>query len=301
MELHQMKYVSYVAKYGSVAKAADELYLSRQAISKAIRSLEQEIGYEIFDRENGMQPTMFGKGVVDRINALLDKLDDLNTYIGASEADDTPHETLSLALTAFPLDYLYFNEDHEVISIIREFSAKTLECTIKTYQLPDASIISAVQEDTIDLGFVHGDCKREGLKSLPLMPVEVRVIILKSNPLAKKQTIKVSDLEGVSIRSPLDFNPFFCDLIGQCKRYGFEPIFCEVPLNDESIYAFIEGGGVHLQPYDSSMKEKFPDNVYLSFHPNDRNDLPLCLVYKENSDKPYVKKFVSYIRNNIRQ
>lgn len=301
MELHQMKYVSYVAKYGSVAKASDELYVSRQAISKAIRSLEHEIGYEIFDRANGMQPTMVGKGAIDRINALLDKLDEFDAYTSSKAEGASSPETLSLALTAFPLDYLYFNSENEVISLINEFAARTPDCDLKTYQLPDAAILSALQSGTIDIGFVHGAYEREGLKSLPLMPVEMRVIILKSNPLASKQSIKIPDLEGVPIRSPLDFNLFYCDLIAQCRRYGFEPTFCEVPLNDESIYAFIEEGGVHLQPYDPSMKREFPDNVYLAFHPNDRNDLPLCLVYKEHSDKAHIPKFVSYVRNNLRQ
>lgn len=298
-----MKYVSYVAKYGSVAKASDELYVSRQAISKAIRVLEHEIGQEIFDRHDNMQPTMFGKGVIDRINGVLDKLDEFDSYAGLSEetAQGRAKETLSIALTAFPLDYLFFNEDNEIMKLIHDFSRRTHDCSIKTYQFPDASILNALQDETIDIGFVHGNYEREGLKSLSLIPIEVRVIVLKGKPLAQKKTIKVSDLKGVPIRTPLDFNPFYCNFISQCKRYGFEPTFVEVPLNDEGIYSFIEEGGVHMQPYDPLMKEKFAMNVYLSFHPNDRNDLPLCLVYKDSPAKPQVLKFVNYIRNNIEQ
>ncbi|MEG1244951.1 LysR family transcriptional regulator [Gordonibacter sp.] len=61
MELYQLKYVSSVARCGSVAKAADEFFVSRQAISKAIRSLEQEVGFEIFDRDDKMRPTESGE------------------------------------------------------------------------------------------------------------------------------------------------------------------------------------------------------------------------------------------------
>lgn len=44
-----MRYVAYVGRLGSVGRAAEELYVTRQAVSRAVLSLEKELGIEIFD------------------------------------------------------------------------------------------------------------------------------------------------------------------------------------------------------------------------------------------------------------
>ncbi len=86
-----------------------------------------------------------------------------------------------------------------------------------------------------------------------------------------------------------------------CHARGFNPLFCEVPLNDDAIDAFCSGGGVHLQPYDPCMEEAYPQSVFMPFCPNDRIDLPLCLAYRETLAKPLALKLVSFIRNGARR
>ncbi|MBS5450904.1 MAG: LysR family transcriptional regulator [Coriobacteriia bacterium] len=64
MGSRQLRYVTHVARTGSVSQTARELFISRQAISKALLSLERELGFEIFDREGGMAPTPEGAAVL---------------------------------------------------------------------------------------------------------------------------------------------------------------------------------------------------------------------------------------------
>lgn len=296
MELHQLRYVSCIARCGSLSKAAEELYVSRQAISKAVRSLEQELGGELFDRDQSMKLTPLGEKILKHADRIMQDLNDLDLDIHSSDTNSTDQNSISVALTSFPLDYLYFNEENEVISLLNEFKERTQGCTITKFRLFDTSILNAVSDGTIDVGFVHGTYEKEGLKFFPLFPVEMRVIIQKDNPLAQKSTIRIRELENVPVRSPFDLDCFTRNFINQCKKEGFEPQFHEVPINDESIYAFAKEGGVHIQPFDPRMQEEYPENTYVSFHANDRSDLPLCLVYKESTLKPQVKKLVDFFK-----
>jgi DNA-binding transcriptional LysR family regulator len=50
MDLRQFQYVSAIAKYRNVTKAADSLYISQSALSHYIRSAEDELGVRLFDR-----------------------------------------------------------------------------------------------------------------------------------------------------------------------------------------------------------------------------------------------------------
>ena len=53
MELSQLKYFIISAESSSFADAANKLFVSRQALSKSITSLEAELGTTLFERTKG--------------------------------------------------------------------------------------------------------------------------------------------------------------------------------------------------------------------------------------------------------
>ena len=69
-----------VAKYGSITKAADELFISQPAVSQAIKQLELQLGGALFARvSRGMQLTDTGTrlyDIVDRAIKMLEGAED---------------------------------------------------------------------------------------------------------------------------------------------------------------------------------------------------------------------------------
>lgn len=246
MELHQLRYLSAVAHCGSAAKAAEELYISKQAVSKAIRSLEHETGFELFDRDDGMRLTENGREILVHAEAVLRELDEIDLYVQAQGAGARQKESLAIAFKSFPLDYLFFNEGHEAAALIDEFVSRTPGCRASTFKMSDTAILNALEEEAVDLGFVHGAYKRPGIKLVPLCPVETRVITLRSNPFGRRASVRIADLERVPIRSPFDFDLFTNAFIAACHEHGFDPSFREVPLNDEAIDAFCNLSLIHI-------------------------------------------------------
>lgn len=53
MRIDQLQYVLEIDKTKSMNKAAENLYITQQSLSYAIKSLEKELGIEIFDRRGG--------------------------------------------------------------------------------------------------------------------------------------------------------------------------------------------------------------------------------------------------------
>ena len=223
MELHQLRYLSAVAHCGSAAKAAEELYVSKQAVSKAIRSFEHEMGFELFDRDDGMRLTENGREILVHAEAVLRELDEIDLYVQAQGAGARQTESLAIAFKSFPLDYLFFNKGHEAVALIDEFVYRTPGCSVSTFKMSDTAILNALEEEAIDLGFVHGTYKRPGIRLVPLGPVETRVITLRSNPFGRRASVRIADLEGVPIRSPFDFDLFTNAFITACHEHGFDP------------------------------------------------------------------------------
>ena len=72
MELRQLRYFLAVADSRSFVSAAQALYISRQAISKAIAQLEEELRVRLFMRDsNGAFLTPAGIMFYDRVRPVL--------------------------------------------------------------------------------------------------------------------------------------------------------------------------------------------------------------------------------------
>ena len=80
MELRQLKYFLAVADARSFVAAAESQYISRQAISKSVAQLEQELNVELFMRDSGGAfLTPAGMMFYERVRSLVMELDSVRT------------------------------------------------------------------------------------------------------------------------------------------------------------------------------------------------------------------------------
>lgn len=76
MDVKQLKALITVAEVGSVTRAAELLHLVQPAVTRQIRTLEQELGVALFERtRQGMRPTDAGAIVVERARRALGELE----------------------------------------------------------------------------------------------------------------------------------------------------------------------------------------------------------------------------------
>jgi len=84
MELRQLRYFLAVADARSFVSAAEKLYVSRQAISKSVAQLEQELNVELFMRDSGGAfLTPAGLMFYERIRTLVMELDSVRSQMKA--------------------------------------------------------------------------------------------------------------------------------------------------------------------------------------------------------------------------
>lgn len=78
IKIEQLYYLTQVAKYNSINKTADKLYMTSAAISTSIKQLEKECGFEMLERTyRGVKLTEYGKETVkiaERILALEEEI-----------------------------------------------------------------------------------------------------------------------------------------------------------------------------------------------------------------------------------
>ena len=72
MELRQMQYFVTVCGLGNMSRAARQLFVSRQALSKSMAKLSEELGVPLFvPTARGVQPTEFARRILPRVKRIL--------------------------------------------------------------------------------------------------------------------------------------------------------------------------------------------------------------------------------------
>ena len=78
MQLNQFRFLIAVDKYGSISKAAQELYISQSTISLSLINLEEELGHVLLNRsKRGVTLTAEGKEVLKRATVIQDAIESL--------------------------------------------------------------------------------------------------------------------------------------------------------------------------------------------------------------------------------
>src|SRR5699024_802247 len=82
MELRQLQYVIKIAECGTMLKAAQELYISQSGLARSLKTLEKELGMELFDRiNNRLILNEYGKTVVEEGKDILNHVDKLQEKV----------------------------------------------------------------------------------------------------------------------------------------------------------------------------------------------------------------------------
>jgi LysR family transcriptional regulator of gallate degradation len=82
--LRRLRAFAGVARWGSVRRAAESLYLTQPTVTRAVQKLERELGLPLFERSTGgMTPTPYGVAVSRRANLLFAHLDKATEELAA--------------------------------------------------------------------------------------------------------------------------------------------------------------------------------------------------------------------------
>lgn len=83
LELRRLRYLVVLAKRLNYSRAAEDLGLSQSALSRAIQSLERELGIRLFDRDRtGVMLTEQGRRIVEKTEALLTSATEFEHEVG---------------------------------------------------------------------------------------------------------------------------------------------------------------------------------------------------------------------------
>lgn len=198
MNHRQLSYFLEVYKHCSISNAAEQLFISPQALSKTILSLENEIGLQLFHREGRrIVPT---KAAMNLISHAENILNEFSLIESKKFLYSSPAKTLKLLIAYDSAQY--FSAD-----FYQSFISSYPEILLSAIELPDSEILHKLDENKAQLAIVPGPINEEKYNMHYLFSDQFSLLINKNNPLAQKKEIFLSDMNNIPLiikeRSPL--------------------------------------------------------------------------------------------------
>jgi LysR family cys regulon transcriptional activator len=187
MKLHQLRYLAAVAQTGlNITAAAEKLHTSQPGVSKQIKLLEDELGFQIFVRDgrNLARVTPAGQQVIDRAIRILREVQNIKRL--SDDLKDEERGSLSIATTHTQARYV-------LPEVIKAFRDKYPEVRLHLHQGTSEQIAEMAALDRIDFAINTGSQSLfEGFTLLPCYQWHRHVVVPKGHPLAKvkKPTLK---------------------------------------------------------------------------------------------------------------
>ncbi|HQR70752.1 MAG TPA: HTH-type transcriptional regulator CysB [Burkholderiaceae bacterium] len=187
MKLHQLRYLAAVAQTGlNITAAAEKLHTSQPGVSKQIKLLEDELGFQIFVRDgrNLSRVTQAGQQVLDRAVRILREVQNIKRL--SDELKDEAHGSLSIATTHTQARYV-------LPAVIKAFRDKYPDVRLHLHQGTSEQIAEMAALDRIDFAIATGALSLfDGFSLLPCYQWHRHVVVPRDHPLArvKKPTLK---------------------------------------------------------------------------------------------------------------
>ena len=194
MTLQQLRFMIAVAEAGSINAAAQHLYTAQSNISGAIKSLEHELGIEIFTRSSrGVMLTNEGTELLGYARQVVEQADMLEARYAQG---GTPQARLSVSAQHYAFSVQAF------INVVERCRDEKFEFIMR--ETTTAQIIDDVRAFRSDIGILYlDDFNRRVLEKAfsdarvdfhPLFEAAVHVFVSERHPLARRPRLSLDEL-----------------------------------------------------------------------------------------------------------
>ena len=238
MDRRELEYFVAVVEHGSVTAAAHALHIAQPSLSQALRSLERELGIELFHRlPRGMRPTPAGEELIRPARQVLrgfEGADAAVRAVGGLLAGRLDIAVVS-ALSVAPVSRFVTAYHHRFPHVaVRMHEPK-----------PGHAVTELVADGSCEVGFALTASSDAETVAIELEPEEVCVALPPGADSAGTD-FAVSAIGELELIVGTDARDVLCDLLG---RHGVVPRVSIVTAHREAIVPMVVGGaGATLLP-----------------------------------------------------
>lgn len=273
-----------VAKCGTVSAAAKQLYVTQPALSKRIKTLEEEVGYQLFLRQKGVREVQLTKegreflAVAGKWKRLWEETSRISS--GKQQKKLVLSSIGSVSSYIFP-------------EVFREFLNENKDYHLTFYNYHSVESYSYAESGLVDLAFVTDQRYSRGLKVVPAfsepfvlaggasLPESESVCVEKLNPAGEVRLPWNNEYDQWHLQHFPDsiYPHVYLDQMSLMEEFLNEETWAIVPV---SVGYKLAGKGVLIR----SLTEGPPNRL-------------IYYLLKEENENPLIRRFLYYLNGYL--
>lgn len=282
MDIRQLQYFKTVYECGSIAKASEQLHISRQALSMSLHQIEKEYQVTLLssNKNNKITFSNIANEFYNKTLIVLNAFHDLENVVKEKK-------TKEIRIGIGPAVIYHFNFSD--LLTYQDYKIKFIEGN-------NDYLYSLLDENKLDFILVGTSLDYLPFKHHHLIIRNPLSLLLhKQHPLANKEIVYFSDLKDVPFVGYGESNDLHKYYVKRCKEHGFEPTFGIITPEINTIVQFIEnhslvGFGVPNDCFKDTYLSKNLTQIHLH---DDHDTWGIYLASKHNH--PLLKTYTKHL------
>lgn len=198
MNIQQLRYVVAIANNGTFREAANKLYVSQPSLSVSIKDLENELGFQIFNRTTtGTVLTNQGLLFYEKALEVVKCFDSFEKHFSQSDFDQNEFSIASQHYDFLPPIMARFSEINKNYQSLRVFETTTIQ------------ILDEVAQGNSEIGIIYLNSQnRKGLfqrmdklnlEFFDLVAFQTHIYLGQNHPLADRKSLSIEDIDGYPV------------------------------------------------------------------------------------------------------
>jgi LysR family transcriptional regulator, cys regulon transcriptional activator len=289
MNFQQLKIIREAVRRGfNLTDVANALYTSQSGVSRHIKDLEDELGFEVFARKGKrlLGLTDPGKEVLKHAESILHEAENMQAVVRNFSRQDEGR--LILATTHTQARYA-------LPEMVRQFRKEFPKVHLVMHQATPSEIASLLENDEADIGIATESLRNnENFIALPFYRWYHGLIVPKGHPLENAEPLTLQKLaqfpivtyhEGFTGRTMIDET---------FAKAGITPEIAMVALDADVIKAYVAlGMGVGIVASMAFDQDQDRDLVLKDLSHIFKENTALIAIRKGRFLKGYVRRFIS--------
>lgn len=281
LTLKQFQYFIKIVEEGSFTAASEKLFIAQSALSRQMKLLEEQIGFQLFDRtDKRAKLTAAGEVFYKKIK---DNLLYLNEIIDlAKSVSEGKNRQIKIAHSSSIV------MDHKKVQILKEVSL-TQQLSFEINTLSSEQQILALMSGEIDIGFIRPPVRHtlDDMSILKLYEEPLMVAVhIEHAKFAKAEKVYLKDLKDECfVTTPHADRGGLSYLVANlCLATGFTPQKAPILSRKVSQLQLVAANlGISIVPEE--FKQILPNQVKLLPLADDLSFSEVLLVYRKDQDE----------------
>lgn len=301
MNFNKLRYVITVAEEQSITKAAKKLYISQPSLSQCIRSVEEDLGAELFVRgKSHVTLTPAGELYLDWARVTLNSARQLEEKLAQLKSGSRRQLDIGASMQRGAM---------LLPEAITSFYAEVPNCSIKIHEDLNRNLLEALKQDRLDMIIGIPSSDTIHFTSVPLYQERFLLAASKDIPIpcvsregSHFPYVEKSVLIGkpiILLQESQYLGQIFRDLLLELNYTPSKSTEC---YNLETAHSLVSKNvGVTLLPELSLLSRRLPDVNYYFFNSNDMGRTVAAVYRKKHPQARDIEVLTRHIKNLLRR